>query len=64
MINDRDFQVDTFNGPDNKMYIKIDKVCDVNDVIRLRNFLDIEINRIQAPVAEMLKNVQSNVSQS
>jgi hypothetical protein len=45
-----------------EMYVEIDKVLNLNEVIRLRNFLTSEIERIQTPIKEMLDKVNGNAS--
>lgn len=45
-----------------RMLAYITKELSLNEVIRLRNFLTEEIERVQKPIAEMLDKVGGNVS--
>lgn len=60
-INEKNFVVSEI-GASKIMFVHIQKGLNVNEVIRLRNFLTQEIERVQKPIAEMLDKVGGNVS--
>jgi hypothetical protein len=46
----------------NRMYFEVSGYLSVLEVVRLRNFLTKEIERIQIPIKEMLDKVNGNAS--
>jgi hypothetical protein len=63
MIKDDNFFVSDFDKYNMiRIEIKEFHYLTVNDVIRLRNFLTSEIERVQTPIKEMLDKVNGNAS--
>lgn len=60
-INEPAFRVSDFDSK-GRMDFSINLILSKNEVIRLRNFLTQEIERVQKPIAEMLDKVGGNVS--
>lgn len=61
MINEVNIYCTEFNN-ENKMWIDVDGELSLTEVIRIRNFLTSEIERVQKPTAELLQKINGNTS--
>jgi len=61
MIDIGKIYCDNFDS-NNIMFIEVEHELSLDEVIRLRNYLTSEIERVQKPVADFLTQVQSNTS--